>query len=619
MTATELDLIVEVILKTNDAPTDDQRHELATRLGELENDFQRIAGQVFSSDLLSKKDIPPDVGACGRSVQRYRLALSCLRSLPDEIWARIFEEGLSTWWLGNHEYLQVLEQPPDIDLPDIFDLTPLPLQIRNLEPKLRVYLSRSGGTPLSINFKTSQEVWNDSDARSLTESNLLSLLIAQCHRWQSLELCLPADMYNTVLHPIKGNMPLLQTLQLIVIDPSTSQSQLRALDLNYNGPGPALAFGASFTLTKLERLTLYANQRSLSLFTLFELITLPALSRLTIRGEFSPLESLASSVCKKVLDLIKRSKCSLQHLSFEFPLDTRQEAIYHILSLSPDLEYLEVPHLDSEGLRRLVLTPDRAESSNPSASHPNILPKLKILKLCWYGDFDSPETNPPYFPLNETGIVDASALKDVVHSRTQALYALNGDLSRESHPLEEVDLRRYDAMKLESDWNKATNTNVEETSDALAQEIEEDLDHIHYYGWTHPDERELQDEDRANPDVHTELDRQIRKMESIDLESYPNTLVFARRNIPHFLEEIRTMNAGRIPGDDIFDFRGRVGKLSDKWKPFILRDARKSPYSWRYTANVAANLTCHTPTEIHADQEEDEDERVWARIISYHP
>ncbi|KAJ2924352.1 hypothetical protein H1R20_g12736, partial [Candolleomyces eurysporus] len=388
-------------------------------------------------------------------------------------------------------------------------------------------------------------------------------------------------------------MPLLQTLQLIVSNPSTSQSQvntpvyqidcfkdaprlrdvifrtglkdlkirvdlpwpqletfeatsvgpdsfcedliggepiqLRALDLNYIGPGPALAFGPSFTLTKLERLTLYANQRSLSLFTLFELITLPALSRLTIRGEFSPLERLASSVCKKLLDLIKRSKCSLQYLSFEFPLDTRQEAIYHILSLSPDLEYLEVPHLDSEGLRRLVLTPDRAESSNPSASHPNILPKLKILKLCWYGDFDNPETNRPYFPLNATGIVDASALKDVVYSRTQALYALDGDLSREFRPLKEVDLRRYDAMKLESDWNKATNTNVEKTSDALAQEIEENLNHIHYYGWTHPDERELQDEDRANPDVHKELDRQIRKMESIDLESYPNTLVFAVR------------------------------------------------------------------------------------------
>jgi hypothetical protein len=306
--------------------------------------------------------------------------------------------------------------------------------------------------------------------------------------------------------------------------------QLRVLDLRCYGSSPPFAFCPPVTLTKLEKLTISANQQSLSLLNVFDLITLPALSNLTIKGEFSPLERPARSLCSKVLDLIKRSKCSLQNLSFEFPSDTRQEALYHILSLSPHLEFLEIPHLDSEGLRKLVLAPDHSGSSDSSPNHPNILPKLKVLKFCWYGDFDSPITDPPYFSLNKTGVVDASALKDVVYSRTEALYGSDGYHSGEFYPLEDVYLRRYNTKKLESEWSKATNINAETTSDTLAQEFEEVLRNIKWYARTHPDERALQNADRTNPEIHKQLDSQMREMESIDLESYPDTLVLAVRS-----------------------------------------------------------------------------------------
>lgn len=50
------------------------------------------------------------------------------------------------------------------------------------------------------------------------------------------------------------------------------------------------------------------------------------------------------------------------------------------------------------------------------------------------------------------------------------------------------------------------------------------------------------------------------------------------------------MPKGTVPGDRVFRFRSRARKLNKKWKPFILRDIRSTPYRWSYSGESIVTL-----------------------------
>ncbi|KAJ2917191.1 hypothetical protein MD484_g3261, partial [Candolleomyces efflorescens] len=340
----------------------------------------------------------------------------------------------------------------------------------------------------------------------------------------------------------------------------------------------------SLFLQHLTRLRLYTTEETLSIFRLLDILILPALCILHISGEFD--SESARPLFRKILLLIQQSGCSIEKLTILAPLDTQQEEFYEILSLSPGLQCLEVPHIDTQGLRKLTLHTSDAPSQQ-------LIPHLRVLKLCWYGL--PPDGQHP-------GTVFFAALKELVGNRAS---------------LGQVHLSRYQSWDLhvqvetESLWNPtATDVNSE---DALvlasqAEDFEQTLAEFLQYSfilWYTPQQHALACTDTV---LQEELDRAMCKLESMNLAHRANSLALVRKNILQLLHELNQLEAGVIPGDDRFAFRVRAGEVCQKWKPFILRDARATQYAWRYVDHSLSILTCRPVDE--------DEEKTWKDIIS---
>ncbi|KAJ2926707.1 hypothetical protein H1R20_g10383, partial [Candolleomyces eurysporus] len=275
----------------------------------------------------------------------------------------------------------------------------------------------------------------------------------------------------------------------------------------YSGPSN---LDSSLSFWNLNRLRLYTTEQTLSIFRILDILVLPALSTLQIGGEFD-FDS-ARPLFSKILLLVQRSGCSMKNLTLTAPLDTQQEEFYEILRLSPGLQHLEVPHIGSQGLRKLVL--DMGDDPRNQ-----LIPDLRILKLCWYGS----DPKNPTRGLN--GVIDVTALREMVVSRTTAKHMF----------LEEVHLSRYHNLtlsaQLEYQWNPTAIPEV--TLAALAQTFEESLGYLHQCSFWHhsndPYQRIRHELTYADASLHERLDQEMRDLENIDLADYADTLVLAVR------------------------------------------------------------------------------------------
>ncbi|KAJ3515393.1 hypothetical protein NMY22_g14462 [Coprinellus aureogranulatus] len=90
--------------------------------------------------------------------------------------------------------------------------------------------------------------------------------------------------------------------------------------------------------------------------------------------------------------------------------------------------------------------------------------------------------------------------------------------------------------------------------------------------------------------------------------------ILQRRGVVRLLHLASLKKDGTVPGDGIFRFRKRARDLCEKWKPFLLRDHRSSPYRLSSTATrVAATLRIKY---VPAGSRDDTDEEAWKDILA---
>jgi hypothetical protein len=293
-------------------------------------------------------------------------------------------------------------------------------------------------------------------------------------------------------------------------------SHLRSMVICYFAHSLPPLTKSPVTLPELSTLSFYAAEDGLSLTSFFDILTLPALSTLTVHGDLDVTSTMSMSMCRRLLHLIERSECSLRHLLWYTLIDTSQDEFFAILRLSPNLSHLCVHHINSEGLRRLVL------SSNSPNDAANLVPNMRKMSLHHY---------------RSTGFVDAEALAEMVVSRVERFCALDVGQS----PFElvmEVELEDYDVESLETQWNQAiskitgnsdlecvneginANTNTEGSLADIASKMEDVLDNGINRFW-------LRCADDTDSDPHDELDREMRDMENLDLAKYQDVFILS--------------------------------------------------------------------------------------------
>jgi hypothetical protein len=184
-------------------------------------------------------------------------------------------------------------------------------------------------------------------------------------------------------------------------------------------------------LPKLESLSIEISGNGSDLPSHLETLIVPSLAVLAVLGSLDscPQNPLTGAISR----MIRNSGCSLRELNLQ-NIDIRINAFAEILSLSPNIVKLDIPHTNTEGLQRLFL--------DPNSPYP-VLPKLKTLVL-WttrhYGTLGSDAARP--------AVIDAYTLMKMVRSRTVNLFAdLEQDIGLFS-PLEELTVHGYDIRNL---------------------------------------------------------------------------------------------------------------------------------------------------------------------------
>ncbi|RXW16241.1 hypothetical protein EST38_g9608 [Candolleomyces aberdarensis] len=262
---------------------------------------------------------------------------------------------------------------------------------------------------------------------------------------------------------------------------------------------PPIPLPVPITLSKLVEVSFSLEDNGATLHTLFEYLTAPSLSTLSIIGSH-PVPS--DSLTRNLSMMIQRSKCSLESLILDCA-DTRLSAFTNILCLSSNITKLDIPHLDTERLRFLILD---VNSPNP------ILPKLRRLWIRNCGRSILPGSF-------ELEILDAVTFMEMLNSRTTARDYDYGVNKGKFAVLEEVHLFGYDDVKLHSDL-KLTEPPEDENQaimDDLAAKFESTLDKK-WSQFLHSDTGHATD--FVNIKLHMELDRELREMENLDLEKY---------------------------------------------------------------------------------------------------
>ncbi|RXW22188.1 hypothetical protein EST38_g3658 [Candolleomyces aberdarensis] len=274
--------------------------------------------------------------------------------------------------------------------------------------------------------------------------------------------------------------------------------------------------------------------------------------------------------------MILRSGCSesLRRLSFSGFLLVDQTPFHELLFLTPNVTHLNLPLLPS--FDGLILYPNGLPSP--------ILPNLKSLTVYNKGH------------LLFRKRIDAAGLMAMVRSRTVDLSSpVDGNLFQ---ALEEVQISAENNRlpQLRSDWRLLESRELGTTSCSsltdFATEIEESL---RANCW--------QNAFGATMKQCRELDATMNKMEAIDLSRYSNIEVLIRKNVPYLFHKIsKDDTPGAIPGDRLFQLQPRARKLCEKWKPFLLRDAPRSPFYWTLTEDNKCALLRYQPKTLGEDE-----------------
>ena len=70
-------------------------------------------------------------------------------------------------------------------------------------------------------------------------------------------------------------------------------------------------------------------------------------------------------------------------------------------------------------------------------------------------------------------------------------------------------------------------------------------------------------------------------------------------DIPYLLHKISHEDMpDAIPGNKLFQLQPRAKKLCEKWKPFLLRDASRSPFYWTISDSGAEAMIRYQPKAL---------------------
>ncbi|KAJ2915722.1 hypothetical protein MD484_g4688, partial [Candolleomyces efflorescens] len=300
-----------------------------------------------------------------------------------------------------------------------------------------------------------------------------------------------------------------------------------------------------------------------------DMLTLPSLSDLEIRGPFNP----ADPVFDKALNLILRSGCDLRRLALDGHCGEHASVFPSVLSSCPNLERLDITNVSKEILEMLALD---TESLIPT------LPGLKHLVI------RNIRTHGVEYTMN------VEVLARVIKTRAADLLIPDGALHDGArwHHLDEICFIFEDDATLHSHLSSLeealdTETVPQEANRAVICELAS----------------------KAKGRLSAVDDEYLERLESLVL-SAGDSQILTRTGIPYLLCSLTELTTERAPKDIQLRLRERVRELCNKWRPFLLDDMRRVRYRWSYLHRGIASLS-------HAVKDES-DEELWKRIIGHH-
>ncbi|KAJ2926677.1 hypothetical protein H1R20_g10391, partial [Candolleomyces eurysporus] len=362
------------------------------------------------------------------------------------------------------------------------------------------------------------------------------------------------------------------------------------------------------TLSKLTTLHLGIDHPPTFLVSCLDLMTLPSLTALHISAAPDRSSRALTGALKEMLG---RSGCSLQRLEAidSDVLDIGSSDFFDILSLSPNLSHLGLHSVDMKFLHELILEPVTVPQPSPS-----LLSTLKTLDIRWLPRGFTESSVREVFPV----------LLRVISSRTLGLDAEDTPCSA----LEDVKLlcirRRADTSILSSMRQNQVTTQMEIGKDIsagaslrplaelydLASKFEAGFCNRRYqrirYNPPPPDVDEYQW-------LWRNFDKEIQELESIDLSQYANTDALILWDVPgmlrYFIESTEGQSGQATKIDSV---KERAAELLGKWRPFLLRDARKLSVCWRIISSDPGNDIA----QFHFLSKSRGDEEIWQNITN---
>ncbi|KAF6748605.1 hypothetical protein DFP72DRAFT_916430 [Ephemerocybe angulata] len=652
------------LLTSNTPLPYESRAALKGKLEHLESGFEKLAGQPYGDDI-PLICLPQSVHPLFTSMVPERYVLRSIRHLPDEVLQQVFlfscfdSEGKHNdqalrrlcsvdrrWREAAINRCLLWTSPPPLHLDGKG-----PEDVRRVTAVLELYLIHSGTLPITFELAASKPpIRMPSDVLPIREA--LTLLLQQSHRWERAVLKLPSFGLKQIQESIKGPLPFLYSLDVLIppfAEIPTASGSVPGLDIFCNAPNlRELSCDSSFGwmsdslgpldkvphsqleifksisqddrnaycdildcpspelrsvecacysfetlpaskfnfLPKVTVLRLRAYEFLCDIASHLETLTLPALLHLEVRCS-SPQTLLAGLMYTGVQTLVRQSGCSLERLSLSSG-ESSPAAFTDILALSPNLVELDITFPDTESLTSLTL------DTSPEA--PPVVPKLKTLI------FRSPSTW-HWSTSDEQG----QAFVKMLASRTTALLSEKGESTQQA--LQEVILLYPSAITLFFDLpSKIAHKIFEKGENGEPAILGKRIDYWTRYMLTaHYRSRK----DWFNPKVVVKFERFMRRLEAVNLKGDVETHTLMAYGMPTFLRELEEMEGGKIPGDRVFRFRSRAKRLLAKWKPFLLRDARK--YRWCHYSDGTARMRWDT------GDCEFNDEEIWDDVIGLEP
>ncbi|KAJ3504464.1 hypothetical protein NMY22_g17918 [Coprinellus aureogranulatus] len=504
--------------------------------------------------------------------------------------------------------------------------------------RLRMCLTRSGSLPLDLASHVEYKDWTERKELVLTT---MSLMTNECHRWRRVSLTLPVEAWDPVLSRVRGHVPMLKifafatpfsepledlsspTFDYFAEAPSLddlmfdtywdgaalerngldvvfpwsqltsfsgwlprchiyrdimSQAGSNLIDIRYRCRTGKTPYPQGPSTVTFPFLTDYDFSESLetteeNFAYHLDTLNLPSLKYLRIVNSNAPSEVFT----QKLLSLVQRSHCPLVKLITNTISNT--PAFMNLLSLCPTIVDLSVRNISAEYLLQLALD---ANTSDP------ILPNLRKLRIVSRA-------------LEALTELDAPALMQMVESRTFAMVHNDPQTPGSTwKALEDVYLTGYGSARIHHALTRW---------ECGSKELQRRRDQFGSPSpYTAGDalcdlaamvERAFEAFNNCPPDIEPGIigplfggaQHAVGELEGLDLARV-NTSILTRRNVPYRLMRVRdhcfelreTRNTEAL-GVDLAAallLGSRADALLEKWKPFIIRDARACPLHWRF-------------------------------------